>query len=177
MPLVINKVHIGPQFEYIISKCFSVSKTLFHSTHHALKLIKSQQATTSYPSDCCRTHARERRGSAHRASEWELNWTWHLRDSTQYPQPHNKFQALYIGKHIYKSFSKQKYEIDLNILLEEDADNSIELMLEECASSSHDKKQLAVKVFYAQFDLMKVTRSITLSIQSLWWIKIIKISM
>ncbi len=28
---------------YIISKRFSVSKTPFHSVHHALKLIKSQQ--------------------------------------------------------------------------------------------------------------------------------------
>ncbi len=53
----------------------------------------------------------------------------------------------------------------LNIL-EEDADNSTELMPEECASSSHDKKQLAVKVFYAQFDLMKVTRPITLSLSN-----------
>ncbi len=34
----------------------------------------------------------------------------------------------------------------LNIL-EEDADNATELMPEECTSSSHDKKQLAVKVF------------------------------
>ncbi len=52
-PLVINKVHIGPQFEYIISKRLSVYKTLFHSAHHVLKLIKSQQfqqATTSSPS-------------------------------------------------------------------------------------------------------------------------------
>ncbi len=56
-PRVIHKVHIGPQFEYIISNRFSVSKTLFHSAHHATKLIKGQQvqqATTSYPSDCCR---------------------------------------------------------------------------------------------------------------------------
>ncbi len=52
-------------------------------------------------------------------------------------------------------------KIDLNIL-EEDVDNSTELMPEECTSSSHDKKQLAAKVFYAQFDLMKVTRPITL---------------
>ncbi len=36
--------------------------------------------------------------------------------------------------------------------LEEDADNSTELMPEECTSGSHDKQQLAVKVFYAQFD-------------------------
>ncbi len=48
-------------------------------------------------------------------------------------------------------------------ILEEDADNSTELMPEECTSSCHDKKQLTVKVFYAQFDLMKVTRPITLS--------------
>ncbi len=51
MPRVINKVYIGAQFECIISKCFSVYKTLFLSTHHALKLIKSQQvqpAITSY---------------------------------------------------------------------------------------------------------------------------------
>ncbi len=53
----------------------------------------------------------------------------------------------------------------LNIL-EEDADNSTELMPEECTSSSHDIKQLAVKVFYAQFDLMKVTRLITLSLSN-----------
>ncbi len=33
-------------------------------------------------------------------------------------------------------------------------------MLEERTSSSHDKLQLAVKVFYAQFDLTKVTRPI-----------------
>ncbi len=80
-PRVINKVHIGPQFEYIISKRFSVSKTLFHSNN---------------PSDCCRTHARERWGSAHHAShKWvELYRTWHLRDCTQNPQPHTKFQAL-----------------------------------------------------------------------------------
>ncbi len=32
--VIINKVHISPQFEYIISKRFSVSKTLFHSVHH-----------------------------------------------------------------------------------------------------------------------------------------------
>ncbi len=32
-------------------------------------------------------------------------------------------------------------------ILEEDADNSTELMPEECTYSSHDKKQLAVKVF------------------------------
>ncbi len=51
----------------------------------------------------------------------------------------------------------------LNIL-EEDADNSTELMPAECTYSSHDKKQLAVKVFYAHFDLMKVTRPITLSV-------------
>ncbi len=91
-----NKVHIGPQFEYIISKCLSVSKTLFHSVHHMLKLINSQPATTSYPSDCSRTHARERRGSTHCVSpgEWELYRTWHLRDSAQYPQIHNTFQAL-----------------------------------------------------------------------------------
>ncbi len=91
--VIVNKMHIGPQFEYIISKRFSVSKTLFHSSLHMLKIIKShqvQQATTSYPSDCCWTHARERRGSAHRASlsERELFRTWHLRDCTQYPQPH-----------------------------------------------------------------------------------------
>ncbi len=59
-----------------------------------------------------------------------------------------KFRAVLIGKQIYKSFSKQKSKIYLNIL-EEDA---TELMLEECTSSSHDKLQLAVKVFYAQFD-------------------------
>ncbi len=56
-----------------------VSKTLCHSAHHALKLIKSQhvqQATKSYPSDCCTTHARERRGSACRASrEWKERGT------------------------------------------------------------------------------------------------------
>ncbi len=77
--------------------------------------------------------------SAHRSSlsKWELYQTWHLRDCMQYPQLHTKFQALKIGKHIYKSFSKQKSEIYLNIL-EEDADNSTELMLEECTSSSHD---------------------------------------
>ncbi len=40
MPQVINREHIGPKFEYNIFKHFSVSKTLFHSTHHALKLIK-----------------------------------------------------------------------------------------------------------------------------------------
>ncbi len=45
-------------------------------------------------------------------------------------------------------------------ILEEDADNSTELMPEVCTSSSHDKQQLAVKVFYAQFDFMKVTRPI-----------------
>ncbi len=50
--------------------------------------------------------------------------------------------------------------------LEEDADNSTELMPEECTSSSHDKKHLAVKVFYAQLDLMKVTRPITLSLSN-----------
>ncbi len=71
---VINKVHIGPQLEYIISKQFSVSKTLFHSAHHVLKLIKIQQVqqATSYPSDCCRTPAMERRSSAS-LSEWEPN--------------------------------------------------------------------------------------------------------
>ncbi len=45
-PRVINKVHIGPQFEYIISKCICLYKTLFHRAHHVLKHIKSQQATT-----------------------------------------------------------------------------------------------------------------------------------
>jgi len=39
-------------------------------------------------------------------------------------------------------------------------------MPEEWTSSSHDKKQLAVKVFYAQFDLMKVTRPIALSLSN-----------
>ncbi len=51
---LIIKVHIGPQFEYIIYKRFIVFKTPFHSAHHALKLIKSQQvkqATTRYPID------------------------------------------------------------------------------------------------------------------------------
>ncbi len=50
--------------------------------------------------------------------------------------------------------------------LEKDADNSTELMPEECTSGSHDKQQLAVKVFYAQFDLMKVMRPITLSLSN-----------
>ncbi len=54
----------------------------------------------------------------------------------------------------------------LTNILEEEADNSTELMPEECTSSSHDKQQLAVKVFYAQFDLMKVTRPITLSLSN-----------
>ncbi len=31
-----NKVHIGPQFEYIISKHFNISKTLSYSKHHTL---------------------------------------------------------------------------------------------------------------------------------------------
>ncbi len=39
-------------------------------------------------------------------------------------------------------------------------------MLEEGTSSSHDKKQLAVKVFYAQFDFMKVMIPITLSLSN-----------
>ncbi len=39
-------------------------------------------------------------------------------------------------------------------------------MPEEGTSSSHDKKQLVVKVFYAQFDLIKVKRQITLSLSS-----------
>ncbi len=56
-------------------------------------------------------------------------------------------------------------EIYLNIS-EEDADNSTELMPEECTSSSHDKKQLPVNVFNAQFDLMKVSRPITLSLSN-----------
>ncbi len=120
-PHVINKVHIGPQFEYIISKRFSVSKTPFHSAHHALKLIKCQQvqqAATSYIRNEC----------------------------------------------IYSnSLSEQKSETYINIL-EEDADNSTELIPEECTSSRYYKKQLVVKVFYAQFDLMKVTRLITLSL-------------
>ncbi len=51
-------------------------------------------------------------------------------------------------------------------ILEEDADNLTELMPEECTSSSHDKKQVACKVFYAQFDLMKVTRPISLSLSN-----------
>ncbi len=34
-PRVINKVHIGLQFEYIISKRFRVSKTLFHSAQNS----------------------------------------------------------------------------------------------------------------------------------------------
>ncbi len=59
--------------------------------------------------------------------------------------------------------SKQKSEIYLNIL-EEDTDNLTELMPEECTSSRHDEKQLAIKVFNAQFDLMKVTSPITLSL-------------
>ncbi len=52
-----------------------------------------------------------------------------------------------------------------------------ELMPEECTSSCHDKKQLTVKVFYAQFDLMKVTRPITLSRSNHVDGKIIQISM
>ncbi len=51
-------------------------------------------------------------------------------------------------------------------ILEEDADNSTEVMPDECTSGSHDKQQLAVNVFYAQFDLMKVTRPITLSLSN-----------
>ncbi len=39
-------------------------------------------------------------------------------------------------------------------------------MLEECTSSSHGKEQLVVKVSYAQFDLTKVTRPITLSLSN-----------
>ncbi len=39
-------------------------------------------------------------------------------------------------------------------------------MPEECTSSSYDKQQLVVKVFYAQFDLMEVTRPITLSLSN-----------
>ncbi len=31
MPRVINKVHISPLFEYIVSKFFNVSKTLLHT--------------------------------------------------------------------------------------------------------------------------------------------------
>ncbi len=34
-PRVINKVHIGLQFEYKISKRFRVSKTLFHSAQNS----------------------------------------------------------------------------------------------------------------------------------------------
>ncbi len=34
-------------------------------------------------------------------------------------------------------------------ILEEDADNSTELMSGECTSGRRDKQQLAVKVFYA----------------------------
>ncbi len=65
----------------------------------------------------------------------------------------------------------------LNIL-EGDADNSTELMPEECTSSSRDEKQLAIKVFNAQLDLIKSHETdYSLSIQSRWWIKINKISM
>ncbi len=48
-------------------------------------------------------------------------------------------------------------------ILEEDA---TELMPEECTSCRRDQKQLAAKVFYAQFDLMKVTRPISLSLSN-----------
>ncbi len=50
----------------------------------------------------------------------------------------------------------------LNILEEE----ATELMLEECTFNSHDKLQLAVKVFYAQFGLTKVTRPLTISLSN-----------
>ncbi len=61
-------------------------------------------------------------------------------------------------------------------ILEEGADNSTELMPEECTSSSHDKKQLAVNVFYAWFDESHKT-DYSLSFQSRCLIKIIKINM
>ncbi len=42
---VINKVHIGPQFEYIISKRFSVYKTFFTAriTHSNSSKVNKQQ--------------------------------------------------------------------------------------------------------------------------------------
>ncbi len=61
---VINKMNIGPRFEYFMSKCL-VFPTLFHSSaHHTLKLIKSQRVIHVTAAE----RARERRGSAHRAS-------------------------------------------------------------------------------------------------------------
>ncbi len=71
---------------------------------------------------------------------------------------------MFYGKHIIKLFSKNTSEMYFNTL--EEDHNSTELMPEECTSSSHDKRQLVVKVFYAQFDLMKVTRPITLSLSN-----------
>ncbi len=44
MPRVINKVHIGPKFEDIIYKRFSVSKTL---SQHASRAQTHQKSTTN----------------------------------------------------------------------------------------------------------------------------------
>ncbi len=54
-----HQVQIGPQFEYIISKCFSVFKTLSQhaSCAQTIKSQQVQQATASNPSDRYRTHA------------------------------------------------------------------------------------------------------------------------
>ncbi len=47
-----------------------------------------------------RTRGRDEAAHIMHLSKRELYRAWHLRDCTQYPQPHTKFQALYIGKHI-----------------------------------------------------------------------------
>ncbi len=51
-------------------------------------------------------------------------------------------------------------------ILEEDADNSTELMPEECTYSSHDKKQLAVKVFYKHILIWWKSRDRLLSLSN-----------
>ncbi len=66
-PRVINKVHIGTHFEYIISKRSSVSKNSFsqritRSNSSKVNKLNKQQRVIQVT----RTHARERRGCAHR---------------------------------------------------------------------------------------------------------------
>ncbi len=56
MPRVINKVHIIPQFEYYFQAFYCFQNTF--SVCITRSNSSSQQATTSYPSDYCRTHAR-----------------------------------------------------------------------------------------------------------------------
>ncbi len=111
--------------------------------------------------------------------KWEFTalWTWHLRELlTLYaiPAPSHQISGP-VGWQAYTDhFSKQKSEIYLNIL-EEDADNSTELMLEERISAINSSWRLKFSmhnlIWLKSRDRL-LSLSLSLSIQSCWWITI-----